>query len=139
EEDFRATGLSHLTAVSGENVAMFLAPVLALAMLLRLGPRSRFLVGLSAIAFFVLLTRAEPSVLRASIMSGLAMLGIFLGRPRSPPAIVGGAVLALLATNPTLVYSIGFQLSVSATVGMSLLAGPLSERPQVLPRGLALA
>ena len=139
EEDFRATGLSHLTAVSGENVAMFLAPVLALAMLLRLGPRSRFLVGLGAIAFFVLLTRAEPSVLRAAIMSGLAMLGIFLGRPRSPPAILGGAVLLLLAIDPTLVYAIGFQLSVAATAGMALLSEPIAGRLTVLPRWLALA
>jgi competence protein ComEC len=139
EEDFRATGLSHLTAVSGENVAMFLAPIMGLVTLLRLGRRGRLAVGLGAIGFFVLLTRAEPSVLRAAVMSGLAMLGIFLGRPRSAPAIVGGAVLLLLGINPTLVYSIGFQLSVAATVGMAILAGPLSERLRFLPQGLALA
>jgi competence protein ComEC len=139
EEDFRATGLSHLTAVSGENVAMFLAPVLALAMLLRLGGRGRFVVGVGAVAFFVLLTRAEPSVLRAAIMSGLAMLGIFLGRPRSPPAILGGAVLLLLALDPTLAYAIGFQLSVAATAGMALLAEPVAGRLGFLPRWLALA
>jgi len=139
EEDFRATGLSHLTAVSGENVAMFLAPIMALAMLLRLGRRARFAVGVGAVAFFVVLTRAEPSVLRAAVMSGLAMLGIFLGRPRSPPAIVGGAVLILLGVNPTLVYSIGFQLSVAATAGMALMAGPLAQRLGFLPDALALA
>jgi competence protein ComEC len=139
EEDFRATGLSHLTAVSGENVAMFLAPIMGLAMTLRLGRRARFGVGLGAVAFFVLLTRAEPSVLRAATMSGLTMLGIFLGRPRSPPAIVGGAVLVLLGFDPTLVYSIGFQLSVAATGGMAMLAGPLAERLRFMPKGLALA
>src|SRR5439155_1232913 len=62
EEDFRATGLSHLTAVSGENVAMFLAPILGLATMLGLGRRWRLAVGLFAVGFFVLLTRAEPSV-----------------------------------------------------------------------------
>jgi competence protein ComEC len=139
EESFRATGLSHLTAVSGENVAMFLAPVMALAMMLGLGRRARFFVGLGAVMFFVLLTRAEPSVMRAAVMSGLAMLGIFLGRPRSPAAIMGGAVLVLLGINPTLVYSIGFQLSVSATAGMALLATPLAERMRFLPTWLALA
>jgi competence protein ComEC len=139
EEDFRATGLSHLTAVSGENVAMFLAPIMGLATMMKLGRRARFAIGLGAIGFFVLLTRAEPSVLRAAVMSGLAMLGIFLGRPRSPAAIVGGAVLLLLGVNPTLVYSIGFQLSVAATVGMAMLAGPLAARLPFLPQGLALA
>ena len=143
EETFRATGLSHLTAVSGENVAMFLAPVLAVAAMLGLGRRGRFAVGLSAVGFFVLMTRAEPSVLRAAVMVGLTMLGIFLGRPRSPPAIVAGAVLLLLALNPTLVYAIGFQLSVAATVGMALLAGPLASRiggrVRFAPRAVVLA
>src|SRR5438128_1291700 len=67
DEDFRATGLSHLTAVSGENLAMFLAPVLGLAMWLGAGRVTRFLVGLASTGFFVLLTRAEPSVLRAAV------------------------------------------------------------------------
>src|SRR5439155_5109192 len=93
EDQFRATGLSHLTAVSGENVAMFLAPILGLLSWLQVGRRTRFACGLAAVAFFVALTRAEPSVLRAAAMTGLAMLGVFLGRPRTPAAILGGSVL----------------------------------------------
>ena len=68
DEDFRATGLSHLTAVSGENVAMFLAPIMGLGMLAGLGRRGRLVLGLGATAFFVVLTRAEPSVLRAALI-----------------------------------------------------------------------
>ena len=138
-EQFRATGLTHLLAVSGENVAMFMAPILALAGLLRMGRRGRFALGLFAIAFFALLTRAEPSVLRASAMAGLTLLGVFLGRPRTAPAIMGGALLLLLAMDPTLIYAIGFQLSVAATAGMALLAGPLSERLRFLPQPFAMA
>ncbi len=139
DEDFRATGLSHLTAVSGENVAMFLAPIMGLGTLAGLGRRGRLALGLGATAFFVVLTRAEPSVLRAAVMTGLTMLGVFLGRPRSPPAIVGAAVLLLVGLDPTLVYAIGFQLSVAATVGLALLAGPFADRLRFLPRWLALA
>src|SRR5262249_46483498 len=72
-------------------------------------------------------------------MAGLTLLGVFLGRPRSPPAILGGAVLVLLAINPTLVYAIGFQLSVAATTGMAVLAGPLAKGLRWLPEGPALA
>ncbi|HEY1330592.1 MAG TPA: DNA internalization-related competence protein ComEC/Rec2 [Actinomycetota bacterium] len=138
-EQFRATGLTHLLAVSGENVAMFLAPILALAQLCRLGRAGRFVVGLGAIAFFALLTRAEPSVLRASAMAGLVLVGVFLGRPRSPPAIMGAAILILLAMDPTLVYAVGFQLSVAATAGIALLGAPLAERLRWMPRPIALA
>jgi competence protein ComEC len=139
EEDFRATGLSHLTAVSGENLVLFLAPILGATGFLGAGRRARFAIGVGAVGFFVLLTGAEPSVLRAAAMSGLTLLGLFLGRPRSPPAILGGAALLLLAHDPTLVHSVGFQLSVAATVGMALLAQPLATRMSSLPRPLAVA
>ena len=138
-EDFRATGLTHLVAVSGANVALFLAPVLGLATLAGLGMRGRLVVGLAAVAFFVVLTRAEPSVLRAGAMAGLGLFGIFLGRPRSPPAALGGSVLGLLAADPTLAFAVGFQLSVAATAGMMLMAGPIATRLAFLPRGVALA
>ena len=139
EDSFRATGLSHLTAVSGENLAMFLAPVLGLAAAAGLGRRGRFAVGLIAIAFFVMLTAGAASVMRAAVMAGITLLGVFLGRPRSPPAVVGGAVLALLAWDPTLVWAVGFQLSVGATVGMATLARPIAGHLGSLPEGLALA
>lgn len=138
-ERFKATGLTHLLAVSGENVAMFLAPILALAGLVRLGRRATFWLGLFAVAFFVVLTRAEPSVLRAAAMTTLAMLGAFLGRPRSAPALMGGAILLLLAFDSTLVYAIGFQLSVAATAGIAALAAPVAARLRWLPNGLAMA
>ncbi|HEX2089560.1 MAG TPA: DNA internalization-related competence protein ComEC/Rec2 [Actinomycetota bacterium] len=139
EEDFRATGLSHLTAVSGGNLVMFLAPILGVALLVRLGRRTTFVVGAAATGFFVLLTGGQPSVLRAATMSWITMTGVFLGRPRSPPAIMGGAVLALLALDPTLAHAIGFQLSVAATAGMALLAGELTNRfSRAVPLWLAL-
>jgi competence protein ComEC len=139
EEDFRATGLTHLTAASGQNLAMFLAPLIGLAMSVGLGRWGRLAVGLAGTGFFVLLAGAQPSVQRAAAMAGFTLIGIFLGRPRSPPAILGGAVLVLLAINPALVYAPGFQLSVGATAGIALLAGPLSERLRFLPKGISLA
>ena len=83
----------------------------------------------------MVLTRAEPSVLRAAAMTTLAMLGAFLGRPRSAPALMGGAVLLLLAFDPTLVYAIGFQLSVAATAGIAALAAPVAARLRWMPSG----
>jgi competence protein ComEC len=137
--DFQATGLGHLLVVSGENVAMVLGPVIGLAALLHLSRVLRFLLGLSTVAFFVVLTGAEPSVMRAGVMASLALTGVFLGRPRSTAAILGSAVLVLLVLDPTLVWAIGFQLSVAATAGMIALASPVAERLRFLPRPLALA
>lgn len=138
--DFQATGLSHLLVVSGENVAMVLTPVLALAVVLRLGRWTRLLLGLGTVVFFVVLTGAEPSVMRAGVMATLTLLGVLIGRPRNTASILGGAVLLLIVLDPWLIWSIGFQLSVGATAGMVALAGPIGDRlARHLPRAVALA
>ena len=140
ERDFRAAGLSHLLVVSGGNVAMVLAPVLAATALLRLSRWPRFVVGFGAVAFFTILTGAEPSVLRAGVMACLALIGVLAGRPRTTASILSAAVLALLVLDPWLAWSVGFQLSVTATAGMVALASPLSERfGRVLPTSIAVA
>jgi competence protein ComEC len=137
--DFHATGLGHMLVVSGENVAMVLAPVLALGLALRLGRWTRFALGFGTVAFFVVLTGAEPSVMRAGVMAGLALTGVLLGRPRSAANVLAGAALALLVIDPALVWSVGFQLSVAATGSMVALATPFAERLRFLPKPLAMA
>ena len=137
--DFHATGLGHLLVVSGENVAMVLAPVVALGLALRLGRVARFALALGTVVFFVVLTGAEPSVMRAGVMASIALTGALLGRPRSTATVLAAAVLVLLVVDPALVWAIGFQLSVAATAGMVALASPLAERFSFLPGWLALA
>ncbi len=138
--DFQTTGLGHLLVVSGENVAMVLAPVMAFAGALKIGPAGRFAMGIGVVVLFVVLTGAEPSVLRAGTMACLALLGILLGKPRTTGTILAAAVLALLILDPWLVYAIGFQLSVAATAGMVILATPIAERlGRVMPTPIALA
>ena len=96
ERDFRASGLSHLLVVSGGNVAMVLAPVLGLGALLRLSRWPRFALGLGTVAFFVVLTGAEPSVLRAGVDGRAhARSASSLGRPRSAASILAAAVFVL--------------------------------------------
>jgi competence protein ComEC len=139
ERDFRASGLSHLLVVSGGNVAMVLAPVLAVAGLLRLSRWTRFAAGLGMVAFFTVLTGAEPSVLRAGVMASLALIGVVVGRPRTTASILSAAVLGILVLDPWLVWSVGFQLSVAATAGMVAVASPLADRfRRWVPRPVAV-
>ncbi|MGH9184130.1 MAG: ComEC/Rec2 family competence protein [Acidimicrobiales bacterium] len=125
-DDFRAAGLTHLLAVSGQNVAMVLA--LARPALARLGLRARWAATLAVIAFFGLVTRWEPSVLRASGMAALAVTADHLGRPVSRLRLLALAVAAVVLVDPLLVRSLGFQLSVGASAGIILAAGPLARR-----------
>ncbi|HEX9823628.1 MAG TPA: ComEC/Rec2 family competence protein [Actinomycetota bacterium] len=137
--DLRASGLGHLVAVSGANVAMILGPVLAAAALLRLGRRARLVVGLLVVALFTLVTRWEPSVLRAAAMASLALFAVAAGRRRDAAGLLGVACLALLVADPRLATSLGFRLSAAATAGILAFGGRVADRLGRLPRPVALA
>ena len=135
-DDFRAAGLSHLTAVSGQNVAFVLAAAWPLLRLLRL--RARLVAALAVLALFGVMTRWEPSVLRAEAMAAIALFAFTIGRPASTLRLVALAVAGLLIVDPMLVRSVGFLLSVGACVGIAVLALPLARRlPLVLAVTLA--
>ncbi|MHB1139064.1 MAG: ComEC/Rec2 family competence protein, partial [Microthrixaceae bacterium] len=123
---FRAAGLTHLLAVSGQNVAFVLA--VAAPLLRRAGPRTALLAALTLLATVVLVTRAEPSVLRAGAMAAFALVAVHRGRLASGVRLVALTVVVLLVVDPLLVHSVGFQLSVAATTGLLLLARPLAQR-----------
>ncbi|MGI9578947.1 MAG: ComEC/Rec2 family competence protein [Microthrixaceae bacterium] len=122
---FRASGLSHLLAVSGQNMVFVLAVLSPL--LSRMTFRWRWFAGASAIAGFVLITRAEPSVLRAAVMAVLALTAMSMGRVTSGVRILAITVSVLLVADPMLVHSVGFRLSVAATAGLVLFARPLAS------------
>jgi competence protein ComEC len=124
-DDFRGSGLTHLLAVSGENVAFVLA--LASPVLRRLSLRPRFVATITVIAFFALVTRFEPSVLRASVMAALAVTATTLGREASRLRLLALAVALLIVIDPFLVRAVGFQLSVAACAGIVLLAPRLAR------------
>jgi competence protein ComEC len=122
---FRASGLSHLCAVSGQNVAYLLAalsPVLR-----RLRRNGRFIAVLMILAWFVLLTRAEPSVLRAAVMAGLVAVNAASGTSMNARTILASTVIVLLVLDPMLAWSVGFALSVGATAGLAWLSGRLGN------------
>ncbi len=112
--------------MSGQNVAFVL--VVAGFGLRRLGLATRFAAVLGVLAFFALLTRFEPSVLRATAMAGVAAGAAFGGREVSRPRILALAVSGLLLVDPVLVHSVGFVLSVAATTGIVALGGRLGRR-----------
>lgn len=123
---FRAAGLSHLLVVSGENIAFVLTLVSPL--LRRLGFRARLIAGVGVLLFLGVLTRWEPSVVRALFMAGAALIAEVLGRPISAVRSLAIAVTAAVLLDPLLVHSVGFRLSVGACAGIALLGAPLRRR-----------
>ena len=132
-EALRLAGLSHFVAVSGSNVALFLVAWWLATAPLGWGPRGRSAVGLLGLGVFVVVTRWEPSVIRAATMAGIVLVGRLGGFPVRPWTALGVAVGGLVAFDGSMIGDVGFQLSVAATAGI-LLGTPLSvgRRPRWL-------
>lgn len=140
QADMRSTGLTHLEAVSGENVSIVLAVTIAVARAIGLRRRSQTMLTSLALAGFVVLARPSPSVLRAAVMGAIGIVAVVSGRHvRALPAL-GLAVLVLVCVNPFLARSIGFVLSVVATGAIVTVAPAWTRRLETrMPRGLAAA
>ena len=142
-DEFRVAGLTHLTAVSGANLAIVCGAVLLLLRLLRCGPRTCGAGAMLALVGFVVLAGPQASVLRAAVMGGVALLALVLGRERSAVPALAAAVIVLVLLDPGLGLDAGFALSVLATGSLVLLAPRWAERlrargvPEALAEALA--
>ncbi|MDP2013256.1 MAG: DNA internalization-related competence protein ComEC/Rec2, partial [Actinomycetota bacterium] len=142
----RTAGLSHLTAVSGGNVAVIIALVMALARWCRLRLSLQVLSCLVALAWFVVLVRPQPSVLRASVMGAVVLVGLLTGGQRRGTGVLASCIALLIVIAPELAVSWAFALSVAATGGLILwsplmlrwLQARLPSWPPPLLEGLAV-
>ncbi|CAH0139408.1 ComE operon protein 3 [Microbacterium oxydans] len=139
-DDMRTTGLSHLTAVSGANCAIVVGAMFWLTSLCGGGRAVRVIVAATSLAGFVVLVTPEPSVIRAAVVAGVAMLTILLGRPRAGAAMLALCVVGILVVDPWLAATPGFALSVAASAALILLAPPLTRgMRRWMPAPIALA
>ncbi|MFF4876209.1 ComEC/Rec2 family competence protein [Micromonospora sp. NPDC000668] len=141
EEDFQATGMTHLNAVSGSNVAIVVGAVLLLARWARAGPWLAAVLCGVALVGFVILVRPSPSVVRAATMGAIGLAALAAGRPRAALPALAAAVTVLVLADPELAGDAGFALSVLATGGLLLLAPRWRDglRRRGVPAGLAEA
>jgi competence protein ComEC len=137
-KDFRASGLYHLLAVSGQNVALVAAGALILAWLLGIPRWLGQLGALASIGGYVLAVGAQPSVVRAGVAGGLGSVAWLTARSTDRWYFLLLGALALLAWNPYVLFDAGFQLSFAAVVAIFTLAPRLEQRLEGYPpAGLA--
>ena len=125
KEDFRRSGLSHLLAVSGENVTLLALLAMPVLGLLGIPLRERLLWILGLIAVYVPVAGAGPSVQRAGVMGAIGVLAVLGGRRASRLYALALAAVVTLAVDPSVAADIGWQLSFAAVLGILLLAAPL--------------
>ncbi len=137
DTDAKATGISHLLAVSGSHFAILCGAVIVV--LGRFGPRAAAFGAAVTLVGLVILVGPAPSVLRAAVMGGVGVLALFAGRTQSSLPALAAATITLLLVDPDLALSAGFALSVLATVGLIVLAPLWSAvlRRRGIPAGWA--
>ncbi|MFL6095414.1 MAG: ComEC/Rec2 family competence protein, partial [Blastococcus sp.] len=143
--DFKRAGLTHLTAVSGANVAIVLTGVLWPLRRRAVDRRVQAVVAGLALAGFVVLAGPGASVVRAAVMGAVTLVALASGRQRAAVPALGAAVCVLLLHDPGLARDAGFALSVAATAAIVLLAPGWSRRlrerswPAVLADAVAVS
>lgn len=135
-DDFSRVGVTHIIAISGSNITIIAAALLAILSVAGLGRQLSFWLLSASILLFVIATGASASVVRAAIMAILVLLARRLGRAsRAGNALVLAAFTMLVINPKILVFDLGFQLSFLATVGLvyldPLITAYLKNWPEV--------
>ena len=127
-DDFRATGASHLLAISGLHVGILLGLSLTVSQWLLGRRRNLYLVApLLLLWLYAALAGMSPSVTRAAIMASVYVAAMGLGRPRAILPSLGLAAAVMVAFDPKALWSVSFQLSFAAMAGIAVFAEPMGK------------
>lgn len=117
-EQFSMVGISHVLAISGLHVGVFLAVVLAVLTLIGCNKNVRLNIGIAMMPLYIVFTGAAPSVLRAGIMAMIGLYALKKDRLKDGLNIVCATGILLLIWNPYYLLHTGFQLSFTVTIGL---------------------
>jgi competence protein ComEC len=119
---YAGTGAMHVLAVSGLHVGIISLILLQLLKYVTIQKRwwawAKAVLLLACIWGFALVTGASPSVLRAAVMFSFLTLGQTLGRHSNPYNALAASAFLLLCYDPLMLFSVGFQLSYLAMLGI---------------------
>ncbi len=118
KEDFKNSGLLHLLAASGLNVALIFGIWWWIAMLIRIPYNLAILSGAVFVVLYTFMTGFPPSILRASCMLLFVLFGKLIDRNVNSVALVFFVGFLILLFNPKMLFDVGFQLSFIVTIGL---------------------
>ncbi|MBC8080143.1 MAG: DNA internalization-related competence protein ComEC/Rec2 [Gorillibacterium sp.] len=134
--EFSNLGLTHLLAISGLHVAVFTATLLWLFRRIRITRESAMLAVIITLPFYIILTGASPSIVRAGMMAMLALYAARKGKLKDGLHLVCATALVMLLWEPYYLLNVGFQLSFLVTAGLILGVPPVTRLLPVANRAL---
>ena len=135
-EQYSRSGLAHILALSGLHVAI-IATVIAIFLFplhLMRQRKMRYIITITILWIYAIVTGLSPSVTRAVIMTSLFLLALMIERRNSSLNALCFAALVILLFSPMSLYSIGFQLSFCAVTSILVFANrinPISPRHKI--------
>ena len=118
---FLDSGVAHILAVSGSNVAVVAATIMMLLSLFRVPRILGRIVTVLALIIYMLVTGSQPPVVRATIMALALLLANSLSRRVHPLNAVGLAALIMFSIDARQLFDAGFQLSFGAVIAILVL------------------
>ncbi|OZB91634.1 DNA internalization-related competence protein ComEC/Rec2 [Paenibacillus sp. XY044] len=134
---FSQLGLTHILAISGMHVAVYVGCLLYLFSLLRLSREKSLLLVMLLVPLYVLLSGVSPSVVRAGIMSMIGLYAARKGMLKDGLNILSAAALLMLLWNPYYLLSVSFQLSFLVTAGLMIYVPLIHPLLSFLPSKIA--
>lgn len=134
---FINSGIVHVLAVSGLHVGLVMIIFYTFFSALRCPRKISSALTIFTVILYALITGARPSAVRAALMCSLGLLANMLGREKDFYNSIAIAGLILLLINPQDLFTVSFQLSFIATLGLLYFAGPLQKFFRFLPRYVA--
>ncbi len=138
-EAYSGTGIIHIIAISGGNIAIFFMVVAFLLGWIRHRKYLwvKYAVAFPIVWFYVLMAGAQPSATRAAVMFSILAFGIILRKHHNSVNQLLATAFVLLCAQPAWLFAVGFQLSFVAVLSILLFYGPvyrLMPLPAPLPK-----
>lgn len=118
-EAFNRTGTTHIIAISGANIVIILRVLMGLWTPVA-GRNRAVWIALCCVGGYAVMVGGNPAVVRAAIMGSLAVIAGRLGRRAYGLTTLAFSAWVMTLWNPMVLWDVGFQLSVAATIGLVL-------------------
>lgn len=128
KSSFINSGLLHILAASGMNVAFIFSFWFYILQFLRVPYRPRVLSGMVMIILYTLMTGLGPAVIRAALMLLFVCAGKLIDRDAHSVSLLSLVAVLMLLYNPAYINDVGFQLSFFVTFGLITTANIISQK-----------
>ena len=125
---FRMTGTMHLFAISGLHIGVIATVIWQMLLICRTPSKVTPFIGLPLLYFYVEITGAAPSAVRAFLMVAFFWASIAVQRQRSPLAALAASAVFVLLIQPLQLWQMGFQLSYLVVISILMFGLPLREK-----------